>query len=74
MNVSQVVEIAKEWVGENSRQIPGFCGAHFAGSINRMSKEALFPIYSDVDIFIIVKDVKQICDSYPTLLRDRCMK
>jgi hypothetical protein len=60
MNVSQVIEIAKEWVEENASQAPGFCGAHLAGAITKMPKDAPFPIYRDVDVNIVVKGPKRI--------------
>jgi hypothetical protein len=45
MRVSQVIEIAKEWVEENVSQLPGFCGAYLGGSLSRMQKDASFPTY-----------------------------
>jgi len=60
MIVGQVIEIAKEYVEKEASQAPGFCGAYLAGAINRMPKEATFPLYRDVDVYVPVEDVKQI--------------
>jgi len=60
MNVSQVIEIAEAWVEEEASQVPGFCGAYLAGSLSQGRKDSSFPAYSDVDIYVIVKDVSQI--------------
>jgi hypothetical protein len=67
MNVSQVIEIAKEWVEENVSQVPGFCGAYLGGSLSRMPKDASFPTYRDVDTYIIAEDVNQIPITHPIL-------
>lgn len=68
MNVSQAIEIAKEWVRENVSEVPGFYGAHLAGSITQMPKDAPFPIYIDVDISIVVQDPRQISSPQQKLL------
>jgi hypothetical protein len=60
MNVSQVIEIAKAWVEEEAGQVPGFCGAYLAGSLSQERKDSPFPAHSDVDIYVVVKDVSQI--------------
>ncbi|MBC8229903.1 hypothetical protein H8E77_10185 [bacterium] len=60
MTVGQVIEIAKEYVDKEASQVPGFCGAFLVGGINGMPKEAPFPLYRDVDIYMPVEDVKQI--------------
>lgn len=59
MNVGQVKEIAKEWVEERASQLPGFYGAYFAGSINRLPEDALFHMYKDVDIRILLENYNQ---------------
>lgn len=68
MKVSQVIEIAKEWVEENVSQAPGFCGAYLGGSLSRMPKDASFPTYRDVDTYIIAEDVNKVTITHPILL------
>jgi hypothetical protein len=53
MYVCQVAEVAREWVEVYGSQTPGFCGAHFVGSINTMPQDAPFPPYRDVDVKIV---------------------
>lgn len=56
MNIQQVKENTGEWLMCNLPQYPGLCGAHFVGSINRMSDDAFFPAYNDVDFHLIFKE------------------
>ena len=56
MNVSQVIELAREWVENHGSRTQGFCGAHLMGSIIRMPKNAPFPVHSDVDLAIVLRD------------------
>src|SRR6266496_5075595 len=56
MIVRQAKEMAHQWVTKEASKIPGFYGAFFAGSINWMSEDALFPSTSDLDIKVILED------------------
>ncbi|NOZ27475.1 MAG: hypothetical protein GXP39_05400 [Chloroflexi bacterium] len=60
MQVSQVIQIAHDWVQEMASQTPGFCGAYLAGSINQLQEEETFPSYRDVDIYMVVEDLDQV--------------
>jgi hypothetical protein len=55
MKVSQVIELTKEWVELDGTRIPGFCGAYVTGGINAISPDALFPLYRDVDLIIVLQ-------------------
>jgi hypothetical protein len=59
MDVSQAIEIAKQWVEVHGSRVPGFYGAHFSGAINRLPRDALFPSYRDVDVYVVVEDVEK---------------
>jgi len=54
--VSQVVELAREWVELEGRKTPGFHGAYLLGSILDMPENASFATYRDVDLGIVVPD------------------
>lgn len=54
--VKDVKKIAKKFVMANERLIRGFRGAHLNGAIASMSDEDEFPVYSDIDIKIVVED------------------
>ncbi len=56
MEVRQVVRLAGEWVERHGSQTPGFCGAHLTGGINTMLPDALFPLYRDVDLIIVLRE------------------
>jgi len=58
MNVSQAIELTKEWLENYGSQIPGFCGAHLMGGLNYMPKDAPFPNYKDVDMNILSSDIQ----------------
>ena len=60
MKVSQVIEIAREWVEENAGQLPGFYGAYLAGTLSHLHQDASFPSYQDVDVNVVVKDPGQL--------------
>ncbi len=55
MNVSQVIELAREWVEAEGSQTPGFCGAHLMGALNYAPRDAPFPAYKDVDLNLVVE-------------------
>lgn len=56
MKVRQVIQLAGEWVEHHASQAPGFCGAHLTGGINTMLPDALFPLYHDVDLIIVLRE------------------
>jgi hypothetical protein len=56
MKVSQVVELAREWVEFEGCKTPGFHGAHLMGGIVTMLDDAPFATYRDVDLAIVVPD------------------
>ncbi|WP_028585437.1 hypothetical protein [Desulfogranum mediterraneum] len=55
--VNEVVGLAREWVEKNYLGTKGFVGAHLVGSINHTPGEALFPLYRDVDIAIVLEGI-----------------
>jgi hypothetical protein len=54
MLVRQAKEVARQWVGAEGSQTPGFQGAYFAGSANWLADDAGFPATSDLDINLVV--------------------
>ncbi len=55
MFVKQVKDVAHQWVNEEAKNVPGFYGAFFSGSINRMPDDVEFPSTSDVDVKIVTE-------------------
>ena len=58
MKVGEVIELAKEWIGVEGSQMPGFLGAHLGGSLSSLAKEAPFPLYRDLDLYIVSQSEK----------------
>ena len=54
--VSQVIEIAKDWVEDKALSAPGFYGAYLAGSVCRLDEAAPFAGHRDVDIYVLLRD------------------
>jgi hypothetical protein len=54
MLVQDAKRAARQWVNETGRDLPGFFGAYFAGSITILPDSAEFPASSDVDIHIVL--------------------
>ena len=54
MLVSEAIDIVNEWVDTYSKQSEGFFGAHFLGSINKLSRSEEFPLNTDVDIAVLI--------------------
>ena len=54
MTVAQAKQIARRWVFMEAKNLSGFTGAYFAGSVNWMNDDAPLPVTSDVDIAIVV--------------------
>jgi hypothetical protein len=60
MKVTEVIDVARQWVDEQGSALPGFQGAYLAGSINEMAKDDPFPLFRDVDVYVVVDDPSQI--------------
>lgn len=59
MRVDEAVEIAGEWVREHGSRLPGFVGAHLAGSISQLPRDAILLDPTDIDIFCVMEDGKE---------------
>ncbi len=55
MNVAQAKAIARRWVEEEGRSMPGFVGAFFHGSVNWLPATATLPATSDLDIMVVLE-------------------
>ncbi len=56
MNVERVIALAKQWVDVHGSQTPGFSGAHLAGGILSLPRQAPFPPYLDIDVRLLLAD------------------
>ena len=56
MNVMETKNVARRWVEENARGIPGFRAAHLVGGITAMDDHVPFPRSKDVDLHLIFED------------------
>lgn len=56
MRVRQAIDVARRWVLEEARAMPGFVGAFSHGSVNWLPDEAILPPTSDLDILIVLAD------------------
>jgi hypothetical protein len=56
MIVRDARDAARNWMLEEARDLPGFHGAFFAGSITSASDNVEFPTSSDVDIKVVMDD------------------
>lgn len=56
MNVMETKNVARRWVEENAREMPGFRAAHLVGGITAMDDRAPFPRSKDVDLHLIFED------------------
>ena len=56
MLVKQAKTLARQWIEEEGRKIPGFGGAFFHGSINWLPDDATLAPSSDVDIMVVHPD------------------
>jgi hypothetical protein len=52
--------IARDWVFEEARRLPGFCGAYFTGSINWCADDAVLPVSSDLDLVLVFESESQL--------------
>lgn len=55
MLVGEAKAVARRWVDEAAAGWPGFGGAVFHGSINRLTEEAALPSASDVDVLVVLE-------------------
>lgn len=56
MTVQQAKEIARQWVFEEARNMPGFRSAFYHGSTNWLPADALLPATSDLDIMVVLSE------------------
>ena len=54
MLVNRAREVARQWVVESGRHLPGFRGAFFHGSINWLPNDAVLAAGSDVDVMVVL--------------------
>jgi hypothetical protein len=59
MTVGQAREMARQWMTQEGRRIPGFCGAYTAGSTNWLPDEADLASASDLDIMVVLSEGNQ---------------
>ncbi len=52
--VREVVEIVLEWVDLHARHLPDFAGAYLWAGITTLPADALFPLYRDVDVVVVL--------------------
>jgi hypothetical protein len=57
--VREVVEIVQEWVDLHARHLPDFAGAYLWAGITALSPDALFPLYRDVDVVVVLPEGAQ---------------
>jgi hypothetical protein len=56
MLVKDAKAIARQWVAEKARGIPGFSGAFYAGSTSWLPDDAILPATSDLDLWVVLED------------------
>jgi len=56
MIVKYAKDVARQWVLEQTSDLPGFVGAYLAGSVNWLPDEAPLPVTSDVDLMVVLAD------------------
>ena len=59
LRVREVVEIVQEWVDLHARHLPGFAGAYLWAGITALPPDALFPLYRDVDVVVVLPEGAQ---------------
>jgi hypothetical protein len=57
--VGEVIEIVREWVDLHARHLPGFAGAYLWAGITALPPDALFPLYRDVDVVVVLPEGTQ---------------
>lgn len=56
MLVRETRDAARRWVLHNAGDLPGFEGAFYSGSVNRLADEVVFPGTSDLDVMVVLGD------------------
>lgn len=56
MRVKEAKAVARQWVMEEAGKLSGFYGACYAGSTNWLPDEAVLPVSSDVDLWVILEN------------------
>src|SRR5438874_704211 len=57
--VREVIEIVQEWVDLHARHLPDFAGAYLWAGITALPADALFPLYRDVDVVVVLPEGAQ---------------
>src|SRR5215212_3655406 len=57
--VREVVEIVREWVDLYALHLPDFAGAYLWAGITALPPDALFPLYRDVDVVVVLPEGAQ---------------
>ncbi len=57
--VSQVIDLARQWIQDTYGNRPDFVGAHLVGSLHHMPLDAPFAAYRDVDLAILLDSISE---------------
>jgi len=57
--VRDVIEIVQEWVDLYASRLPDFAGAYLWAGITALPLDALFPLYRDVDVVVVLPEGAQ---------------
>ena len=57
--VREVIEIVQEWVDLYASHLPDFAGAYLWAGITALPPDALFPLYRDVDVVVVLPEGAQ---------------
>lgn len=60
MKVREAIALAGKWVEETGAAFPGFRGAYVIGSIHELSEDEEFPLFKDVDVYVVLDDPAQV--------------
>lgn len=52
--VAEVIEIVREWVDLHARHLPNYAGAYLWAGITALPPDALFPLYRDLDVVVVL--------------------
>jgi hypothetical protein len=53
--VADAKAVARQWVNDEARTLPGFAGAFFHGSVNWLPDDASLPWTYDLDVMVVLK-------------------
>jgi hypothetical protein len=56
VKVSEAKAAARQWMRQEGKEIPGFAGAFFHGSVNWLPDDAGMPLASDIDVMVVLDD------------------